>query len=221
MSETSRRRRGGRRSSCASISARTTSALPFRQPTGVNAAQPRRAAAATGSSPSCGGSPTSSSNVDSQSARDMTRPECSEASTPSDHALYSPSHSTAVASFHGLQAKSAMSAATRAMVPSTPSRGHLRPVPPQCDSDSGKASPTPRAHTFFDAPPGAKLTSTRRPSRAAVGWQRSLHRLIRQRAGQPDRSHERPSARPRTWAAGQLGVRAPRSWKLKSSAAHG
>ena len=40
----------------------------------------------------------------------------------------------------------------------TPSRGRLRPVPPQCDSDSGIASPAARAHTFFDARPGAKLT---------------------------------------------------------------
>ena len=74
MSEMSLRRRGGRRSSCASISACTTSALAFRHPTGVNAAQPRRAAAATGRSRSCGGSPTSLSNVDSHSVREMTRP---------------------------------------------------------------------------------------------------------------------------------------------------
>jgi hypothetical protein len=182
MPETSRRRRGGRRSSCASTSARTTSALPLRHPTGVKAAQPPRAAAATGWSRSCGGSPTSLSNVDSQSVREMARPVCSEASTPSDHALYVPTHSTSVASFHGLQAKSAISPAATVRVPRTPSRGHLRPVPPQCDSDSCKASPTPRAHTIFDAPTGAKLTSTRRASRAA--WDGSGPRT-----GRVERNH--------------------------------
>ena len=85
---------------------------------------------------------------------------------PSDHALYVPSHSTPVASFHGLQAKSAMSPAVRVIAPRTPSRGHLRPVPPQCDSDSGQTSPMGRAHTFFDARPGAKLT----PDAGSVAW---------------------------------------------------
>ena len=105
----------------------------------------------------------------------MTRPACSEASTSSDHALYAPSHSTSVASSHGLQAKSPISPAARMRKPRTPSRGLLRPVPPQCDSDSCKASPAPRVHTFFDAPPGAKFD---RPylSRGARSFPRSPHR---------------------------------------------
>ena len=77
---------------------------------------------------------------------------------PSDHTLYVPSHSASVASFHGLQAKSAMRPAARMMVPRTQSiPGPLRLVPPHCDSDSGGTSPTVRAHTLFDARPAAKL----------------------------------------------------------------